>query len=655
MMPLKQGRNDSCACGSGKKYKQCCMLLPKKTNNTPTLNVASSEISEALKTASDYISAGKYQDSVRICQAILQMRPHHQEALNMLGVLAYYAGNNELALNLLSKALNINNQYTDAHNNIAEVYRASGKFRKAISHLQEAIRLKSNYVDALINYGNVLQDIHEYDLALAQYNKVLKNNPSHKGALSNKANLLQQLNRHSEAIVVYEKLITFDENYDYALGGLVYSKLSCCDWTKMSEKIIQINSKVEAGKNVIKPFDLLAISNESRLQFKCAKRFASYQHPSRSLNANQQINHDGKIRIAYISADFRQHPVSQLLAEVIELHNRDKFEIVGISFGADDKSEMRARLLKAFDQFHDVSESSDLDVANLLQNLHVDIAVDLMGYTAGSRMGIFSYHAVPVQVTFLGYAGTSGVDYIDYIISDKVVLPSDDSQWFSEKVVHLPNTFFPRDSKKVASEKIFTRASQGLPDNAFVFCSFNNSYKINPEVFDVWMRLLNQIDESVLWLSSANEMVKSNLIQEAGLRGISEDRLIFAKREEHLQDHLARHKLADLFLDTLPYNAHTTSSDALWAGLPVLTCLGNTFAGRVSASLLCAVGLEELVTKSIHEYESSALKLAVDHDYLTSLKLKLLKNREQLPVFNTKEYTKNLEHVFISMVEDLII
>ena len=652
MLTLKQRRNDSCACGSGKKYKQCCMLLPKKENNTITIDAARAKISEALKTASSYILAGRYQDSVQICQAILQVYPHHQEALNMLGVLAYYSGNNELAVNLLSKALNINNKYTDAHNNIAEVYRVSGKFQVAITHLQEALRIKPDYVDALINYGNVLQDINEFDLALVQYNKVLQKNINHIGALSNKANLLQQLNRHKQAIGIYEQLITLDEDYDYALGGLVYSKLNCCDWTNLSETIQKINTKVEAGKSVIKPFDFLAISSNQKLQLICAKHFFSYQHPSQFTKSDKKVCNTGKIRVAYISADFRQHPVSQLLVEVIESHDRNSFDIIGISFGADDGSVIRARLIDAFDLFHDVRMFSDSDVANLLQTLQVDIAIDLMGYTAGSRMGIFSYHAVPIQAGFLGYPSTTGTDYIDYIISDKVVIPANDSKWFPEKIVHLPNTFFPHDSKTLITEKVSKRSEEGLPENAFIFCCFNNNYKINPEIFDVWMRILNQTQGSVLWLSRANELVRANLIREAELRGVSRERLIFAERKERLEDHLARHQLADLFLDTLPYNAHTTASDSLWAGLPVLTCLGSSFSGRVAASLLYAVGLNELVVSSLDEYELLAIRLVNEPEYLSKIRLRLLTNKDTFPIFDNKKYVEHLEEAFAGMVRD---
>ena len=642
----KQGRNDPCACGSGKKFKQCCMATHKLTV-TPQ-NIA---IANALKTAASHVGAGRLQDAVLICQKILQAEPNHYEALNLLGVMAYFDGNNRLALNLLNQAITVNAQYADAHNNIAEVYRSSGKFQQAIVHLQHALKIKPSYIDALVNYGNVLQDIYEYEKALELYFKVLKINPKHTGSLSNTAHLLQQLNRHDEALKFYERLLTIDENYDWALGGYLYAKLNACNWENYRHDMNKVLSKITAGKNVIKPFELLSISTNSEQQLIFAKQFVSYQYPSRAYRVDVKPQSDKRTRIAYVSADFRQHPVTQLLVEVIERHDRSKFEVIGVSLGLDDKSQIRARIVKAFDQFHQVQESSDLEVAQLLQSLNVDIAIDLMGYTTGSRMGIFSYRAAPIQVGFLGYAGTTGADYMDYIVADEVVIPVSQSSNFSEKVIRLESTFFPRDTKVVIPNRAPTRAEEGLPENVFVFCSFNNHYKINPETFDVWMRLLSKVEGSVLWLSKASNVVKSNLAKEAESRGVCADRLIFAERTERLEDHLLRHQLADLFLDTFPYNAHTTASDSLWAGLPVLTYMGETFSSRVAASMIYASEMGELVVDSLVKYEELALKIAKQSDYLNSLKSKLQKNKKQLAVFDTKQYTENLEKQLLRLVK----
>jgi len=643
---IKQGRNDPCACGSGEKFKQCCMSSAMAKNSTTSNNAA---ISNALKAASNFVSSGKLKDAVLICQQILQAEPNNHEALNLLGVLAYYDGNNSLAINCLRKAIIINPQYADAHNNIAEIYRSSCHFQQAISHFQQALKIKPNYIDALVNYGNVLQDIHEYEKSLDSYYQVLKINPKHAGSLNNIANLLQQLNRHNEALEILERLLLIDENYDWALGGRFFAKSNCYNWDNYRSDVDQILLKVEAGMNVIKPFDLLSISSDSKQQLAFTRQFANYQYPVRSERISAKPPLNRKVRVAYVSADFRQHPVAQLLVEVIERHDRSKFEIIGVSLGVDDKSQIRARIAKAFDQFHEVKESSDFEVAQLLKNLNVDIVIDLMGYTTGARMGIFSYRPAPIQIGFLGYAGTTGTDYIDYIIADKVVIPDNQSSNFSEKIIRLQNTFFPRDTKSAPQINIPTRSEENLPEDAFVFCSFNNHYKINPQMFDIWMRLLGNVEGSVLWLSKANNVAKVNLIKEAESRGVCANRIIFAERTERLEDHLARHQLADLFLDTYPYNAHTTASDALWAGLPVLTYIGNTFASRVAASMLYAAEMDELVVDNLVRYEELALKIAKHANYSKSLKSKLKKNKIKSAVFNTKQYTESLEKEFLTL------
>jgi predicted O-linked N-acetylglucosamine transferase (SPINDLY family) len=651
MNQQKLGRNDLCSCGSGKKYKQCCMN--KAGAKSPQANPGPSKanIALALKQASLAFQSGDMQGAVSLCQNILRVDPSNEVALNLLGILAYMSGQNQVAIQLLNKAVDRKPDYADAHNNLAEVYRASGDVKSAIHHLQTAIKIKPNHIDALVNYGNALQDINEHETSLDMYRQVLDINPKHLGALSNTANLLQQLNRHHEAIEIYQKLIAIDPTYDWALGGLVYSKLNCCLWEDIELDISQINQYISAGKLVIKPFDYLAISDSTEMQQLNARQFSQHQYPSRGINNLANYNND-KIRIAYISADFRQHPVSQLLVNVIERHDRSKFEVIGISLGADDGSAIRARVISAFDDFHDVRSQSDEDVADLLKKLKIDIAVDLMGHTSGARSSIFSYRAALIQVSYLGYAGTTGNDSMDYILADHVVIPEESSKYYSEKVIRLPDTYFPRDSTIVVPNQKSNRADAGLPETGFVFCSFNNHYKINPVMFDVWMRLLSRVDGSVLWLSKANDFVRKNLWLEAERRGVSRDRIIFAERTETLEEHFARHQLADLFLDTLPYNAHTTASDALWAGLPVLTCQGKTFAGRVASSMLMTVDMPEMIAHHLDEYESQALHCAQDAQYMQALKLKLSQNKFSTPVFDTRAYVKNLEDAYVQMLKE---
>jgi len=338
------------------------------------------------------------------------------------------------------------------------------------------------------------------------------------------------------------------------------------------------------------------------------------------------------------------------MAELFERHDRARFETIAVSFGPDDGSEMRARLRAAFDRFIDVKGSSDGEIAGIMRDLEIDIAVDLKGFTENSRPGIFAHRPAPITVSYMGFPATMNSELIDYIIGDRIIIPETEKSNYSEKVVYLPDSYWVNDSKKRISERKFSRAELGLPENGFVFCCFNNNYKIRPNFFDVWMRLLRAVEGSVLWLFEGNPAVARNLRREAQARGIAPERLIFAPRME-LEDHLARHRFADLFLDTLPYNAHTTATDALWTGLPVLTCTGTTFVGRVCTSLLNAVGLPEMITESLDAYEALALKLANDQDALAAIKEKLAGNRGSHPLFDTDRFRRHVEAAFVTMFE----
>lgn len=633
----KLGRNDPCYCGSGKKYKQCCMQRPAKSTANPA-------ISHALSQAISHFERGNFQVAVTICQRILQSEPSNHSAMTLLGVLAFYAGNIQLAIQLLERSIALQPSQPDAHNNLGEIYRASGNYQHAFASFEKALKLNPQHVGALVNYGNVLQDVYQYENAISAYQRALKIQPDHAGALSNLANVYQQLYRHEDAIATFTRLLAIAPDYDWARGGRMYSRIHCCDWESYEEEVALIAREVAAGKRPIKVFELRPMSDSPELELKCARTFAQAMYPTEA--QPHVVPHGEKIKVAYVSGDFRQHPVSQLLVEVLEQHDRSKFEIIGISLGPDDKSEIRSRITQAFDRFIDVRQQSDQQVAELLRSMNVQIAVDLMGYTTHARPAIFAKHAAPIQIGYLGYAGTTGAEYMDFIIADDVIIPEAHNQYFSEKVLRLPRPLLPRDTK-VTAGAIPTRSEARLPEHGFVFCAFNNHYKITPRTFDVWMRLLQKMEDSVLWLSDANPIVKNNLRKEAERRGISADRIVFAKRTEKLEDHLARHALADLFLDTLPYNAHTTASDALWAGLPVVTCMGKTFAARVAASLLQSLELPQLMTESLEAYEKLALELALDADRLAALKAKLAANKVALPAFDACDYARNLEQVYL--------
>jgi predicted O-linked N-acetylglucosamine transferase (SPINDLY family) len=423
-------------------------------------------------------------------------------------------------------------------------------------------------------------------------------------------------------------------------------------WSDLSGSVEEISKRVLVGEKVTSPFIMLALNDNASLHKQASEIFARNKYPENPiLGPIPKHPKKEKIRIGYFSADFKNHAVSILTAELFELHDKDRFEIIAFSFGVDDKSPIRSRLSQAFSQFIDVRGMSDLDIAKLSRELRVDIAVDLSGYTSDNRTGIFSYRAAPIQVNWLGYPGTIGANFMDYIVADKTIIPAQSEQFYTEKVVSLPDTYIVDDSKRLASSRVFTRAELGLPENVFVFCCFNNDYKFNPQVLDAWARILLQVKNSVVWISENNQSFKGNITAEFNQRGIDSSRVIFAQRQDLMADHLARYALADLFLDTCPYNAHTTALDSLKAGIPVLTLMGQSFASRVAASLLRAVGLPELIANTWEEYEALAIELAMSPQKLAQMKSRLADNRMTAPLFNTPLFTKNLETAYSKMYE----
>ena len=437
---------------------------------------------------------------------------------------------------------------------------------------------------------------------------------------------------------------------DWASGDLLVPKMTICNWSDLVESFENISKKIMANEKVINPFPLLSLTDDAMLQKKSSAIYAQDKYPFNPiLGSILNRSKNEKIRLGYFSADFKNHPVAFLIAELFEIHDRSQFEIYAFSLikAAD---EMRGRLQLAFDHSIEIQAMTDIEIAQLSRSLNIDIAVDLTGFTKDSRTGIFSYRAAPIQVNYLGYPGTMGADYIDYIIADKTLIPLDTQSSYTEKVVYLPNSYQVNDRKRAISEKQFTRHELGLPEDGFVFCCFNNNFKILPATFTSWMRILKAVEGSVLWLLQDNPWAVENLKKEALKQGVDAQKLVFAERMP-LPEHLARHRQADLFLDTLPYNAHTTTSDALWAGLPVLTLMGQSFASRVAASLLNAIGLTELITNTQEEYEALAIELAQNPHKLAEIKLKLTNNRLITPLFDTPLFTKNLEDAYIKIYE----
>jgi protein O-GlcNAc transferase len=525
------------------------------------------------------------------------------------------------------------------------------QYNDALAAYDRALMLKPDLAEACCGRGNVFFEITQYNNALPAYDRAISLKPDLAEAWFGQGQALMALRRYGDAYAACDQSVKLMPERDYALGVWLHARMHCCLWDNIQNAYKRVLTEVSKRKNAALPFSLLSIPSTLSEQKIAAETYVADNFPpSADVLAPSGKSRPGKIRIGYFSADFRGHAVAYLIAQLFELHDRSKFEIFGFSFGPFVDDDVRRRLAAGFDHLIDVKDKSDAEIAELARNMQIDIGVDLMGFTEYSRTGIFAHSAAPIQVNFLGYPGTMGANYMDYIIADRTLIRPEEAKFYSEKIVYLPHTYQVNDRARPISDRHFTRDELGLPADAFVFCCFNHCFKITPEVFDIWMRLLTKTDGSVLWLLESNATAVNSLRTEAARRGIASERLVFAGRMP-LPDHLARHASADLFLDTFYYNAHTTASDALWAGLPIVTRLGDTFAGRVAASLLNAVGLPELITCTSDEYEQLALELATDRDKLLLIKKRLADNRLKCPLFDTELFTKHIESAYQKMWE----
>jgi len=547
---------------------------------------------------------------------VLSLKPDYADGHNNLGYLFQKLKRHDEAEACYRQALSLKPDYIEAHNNLGILFLELKRHEEAEACYRQALSLKPDYADALNNLGNLFQELKRYDEAKACYRQALSLKPNYAEALYNLGNLFQELKRYDEAESCYRQALSLKPDYEFLYGLHLSIKMLICDWSLLEYQFAQLTAKIQGNEKATIPFAVLGMIDSLPLQRKASEIYVQTKYPINStIQQIEKYPRREKIRIGYYSADYHNHPISYLMAELFERHDRAVFEIIAFSFGPDANDEMRKRVAAAFDKFIDVRNQSDQDIALLSRKLEIDIAVDLNGFTKNARTGIFAFRAAPLQVNYLGYPGTMGAKYIDYLIADKTLIPEGNQKHYSEKIVYLPNSYQVNDTKRHISEKIFTREELGLPKTSFVFCCFNNNYKITPNTFDGWIRILKQVEGSVLWLLEDNPIATRNLTKEAVKRGIDANRLIFAKRMP-LSEHLARHRHADLFLDTLPYNAHTTASDALWAGLPVLTCAGGAFASRVAASLLKAVQLPELIRSTQEEYERIAVDLATHPERL---------------------------------------
>lgn len=629
--------------------------------------------------------AGRLEEAEQFYRRILDAAPGDLDARHMLGVLCLEQDRAAEALEIITPLLHEVPDHADIRAHHGLTLQTLGRTEEALADFDRALAIRPDNAltllfrgnllleagragDALESYDRLLQIAPGYDEAwfrrgaalwlmerfedaLASYRNALQINPNRFGAAFNSGTTLLKLERYDEAQAAFEKAAALAPDHRYLLGAMAGAVSGACDFGRWKGLRAPMIEAVKDRTAIVAPLTFMPFCDDGALRRTCSESFAADRvAPSITpLWTSELYTHD-RIRIAYLSSDFYQHATAELIAGLIETHDREAFDVTAVSFSRDDASPLRQRIVKAFDHFEDVRAASDADVARWLRTREIDIVVDLKVHTEGARAGILAHRPCPVQVNYLGYPGTLGAPWLDYVIGDAVVLPFRDQDFYSEKIVHLPHCYQVNDARRAIAESAPSRADAGLPAKAFVFCCFNAAWKITPRVFDVWMRLLKAVPGSVLWLLEDNLSMPEHLRAEAGARGVDAARLVFAPRAEPAS-HLARHRLADLFLDTLPYGAHTTASDALWAGLPVLACLGRQFDGRVAASLLETIGLPELVTASLDDYEALALALAREPERLAGLRARLAANRLLSPLYDVARFTRAIEAAYRCMME----
>ena len=583
------------------------------------------------------------------------------------------------AIASFDRAIEIRPDYFEAHANRAIALFALGRHADALVSCDQAIALKPEQAPLYVVRGDVLRALDRRDAALASYDaaiarnpddaeahcnrgitlmlmhkteaiscfdKAIQLNPDYAQAYYHRGYSLRLLNRFDSATADYKKVSALAPGFDYLPGSRLEASLQICDWSDYQALVGQITTGLENGSYVAHPFIFMALSDSARLQQKAARAWVKY-----SCSANGALGpiapreRPEKLKIGYFSSDFHEHPVGRLLAELIEIHDRSRVEVIAFSFGGRTNDALQQRLMRAFDRFIDVRDKSNLEIAALCRSLDVDIAIDLGGHTFGNRAGIFALRAAPLQVNYLGFLGTLGADYIDYIIADPVVVTPQTECYYTEKVIYLPDTHQVNDRSRVIADEVFTRDELNLPATGFVFCCFNSGYKISPATFAGWMRILKAVPGSVLLLYAPYEPIEENLRAQAAEQGVDPRRLVFGERLAP-PEYLARYRTTDLFLDTFPYTAGTTASDALWAGLPVLTLTGEAFVSRTAASLLKAIGAPELITSTQQEYERLAIELASNPERLAEIRAKVERNRLSSPLFDTPRFASNLESAY---------
>ena len=629
-----------------KDYEKAIGLISKALVINPQMPNAFSNLGNVYK------EQNQIDKAMKCYQCALKIDPLFADALSNIGNIYYDQGKYAEAMNFYNRTIEINPDHADAYYNRGNVFLHFSKNPAAISDYSKALALDPLIVDAYLNRGQAYKKIANYSAALADFSHVIEMQPRYAEAYYHRAiTYFADNDQTLAALDDLKKAAQLKPDLDYLLSAIFFDKKAFADWDDLEILGKQLVEMSTQGKRAITPFAFISHFDSLRQQLIVTQTWITSQikKAEGGLSLLQKIPRKERIHVGYFSSDFSEHPVTYASAGLFRHHDKNKFKITGFYFGRKKDATVES-LSKDFDEFYDIADLSDIEVTELARKLKIDIAVDMNGCTSGSRPAVFLNQVAPIQVNYLGYPGTMGTLLMDYIIADEVVIPVEAQKYYTEKIAYL-DCFMPHDNQLKVSDKKFTRSELGLPEEGFVFCGFNNSYKITTDVWDIWMNILKSVPKSVLWLSYRNEPTCNNLRQQAQVRGVDASRIIFARRLNDVREHMARLRSADLFLDTFPYNAHTTASAALWAGLPVLTRSGESFASRVAASLLSACRLPELIVHTPEEYQALAIDLAHKPQKIEEFKKKLSGSRDGNPLFNSEKYTRKLENLFCQMYE----
>ena len=625
--------------------KKCFNLIKKIKPNYEIFNIYAVILFEL----------NKYDEAIKYWKKTTELNPQYHFGYNNLGNVFLKKKNFKVALDCYDKAIKVKPDYYEAHYNKGHVFTEIKDFKNAVKSFDKVIEIKDDYIPALKARNKFHIKENKLSKALNLLEKLIIYEPDNDNLYVQKAEVLLEMKKYEEAIEYYEMAYKMNPTNQLLIGNIIDVKMRICDWKNFNHEIKRLEDNILNKKKTIQPFTASTLFDSPKLLFEISKIYQpNFKRDKNVVSKNHHVDKK-KIKLGFYSADFRTHAMGELMVQMLESHNKLLFELHGFYFGPplNEKDLLQKRIIKCFDSFHKINELNDEDVLNLSKKIQIDIAIDCMCHTGKSRFQLFVKKIAPIQINFLGYPGTSGSEFVDYIVADKVIIPEQNQKYFTEKIIYLPDTYQANEDKKKISEKNFVRKDFGLPDDKFVFCSFNQNRKINPKVFGLWMSILLKAKDSVLWIMKDSEISKNNLKDFAVKSGIDVNRLIFTDIVP-LGEHLKRLQLADLVLDTFPYNAHTTCSDALRVNLPIITLKGESFASRVAASLLNSINMSELVTESTEDYENLALKIFSDNDYFENIKSKIKENKILSNLFNSAVYTKNIEKAYTIAYQNFI-